>query len=266
MEVKTKPQYWFQMDPKSTEELTQIWEQREADPAPDAELALVEQVLIARHVLAPSEPELDAEREHVDVFEVQELGVSRRSAAWEVRLGDDLATFIGPKGQGRFVISRECGRLEFQFRQAGLLMLDESSVARVRGRVFDFGPHKAQLEAWLPPLSPTQLGREARLMGTGLLLVGALSFYHPAVAGPILGGLLIILGLFNLLMPRRGAFFANGLLLLTTGTATLLGLVLTAQALAIAGPVLSIFWGVLGLFEFAWGYRAFANFRKFRTA
>ncbi|MDY6874072.1 MAG: hypothetical protein SVR81_08930 [Chloroflexota bacterium] len=264
MDVKTKPQHWFQMEPKSTEELTRIWEQRDIITAPEADLALVEQVLIARHILAPSETELDGSRELVDAFEVQELGVSRRSAAWEVRLKSDLAEFIGPRGQGRFVIGRELARLEFQFRSAGLLMLGESSVARVRGKIFDFGEHKAQLEDWLLPPTPEMMRREVRLMGAGLLILGVLAFYPPTVAGPILGGLLILLGLFGLVAPRRGAFFANGLLLVTTGAATLLGLVLEAQTLIALGPVLTIFWAALSLFEFVWGYRSFANFRKFR--
>ncbi|MCB2209967.1 hypothetical protein KQH62_03630 [bacterium] len=266
MEVKTKPQYWFQMPPKSTEELTRIWEQREVISPSAVDLDLVEQVLIARHILTPSESDLETADEVLDVFEVRERSVSGKAAVWEVRLKADLAEFIGPRGQGRFVISRDRSCLEFQFRHAGLLMLGESGVARIRGRVFDFGEHKKALTAWLPAPSINALNREARLMGVGLLLVGALSFYQATIAGPILGGLLILLGMIGLLTPRREAFFANGLLLLTTGTATLLSLLFAGQSLAASEPVLFVFWLALGLFEFVWGYRSFANFRKFRTA
>jgi hypothetical protein len=61
MEVNTQPQYWFQVPPVPTEELTRIWENREEDQAPEIDLALVEQILIARHVLEPTvEPEISA--------------------------------------------------------------------------------------------------------------------------------------------------------------------------------------------------------------
>jgi hypothetical protein len=263
MDVKTKPQYWFQIEPKSTEELTRLWEQREVDPAPEAELALVEQVLIERHVLEPAQPDVEAEPAPLEVFTVRELGVSRRSAEWEVRLTPELAQFIGPRGRGRFMISRDRSRSEFQFRHAGLLMLSESAVARVRGKIFDFGPHKASLAAWLPPIPSLFLQREARLTGTGLLLLGALSFFHPALASPILGGLLVVLGLINLLAPRRATFFVNGLLLLTAGAVTLVGLLFTIKTFMAAEFVLPIFWILFGLLELFWGYQAFANFRKF---
>ena len=265
--MKTQQQYWFQMEPKPTEELLRIWKRRRIYTEPGVDLMQVEQVLIARHALTPSLPANAVSRSMgmvKDTFFVHQLNGDKNDSKWEVNLSNTLAEFINIHGPERFVIDREHGRLEFQFQHGGFMMMSENTSALVRGKLFDFGKFKPLLEDWLPPLTQVDLQRELRFWGWVMVLVGAISLLQTTPAGPALGGLLVILGLINLLTGWRGIFIINGILLLTAGGVSLYGLFDSFHSLAGAIPVVTAFWVFLSSFELLWGYRDFHKFKKFR--
>jgi hypothetical protein len=266
--VKTQPQYWFLMEPRPTEELLRIWKRRRIDPEPGIDLAQVEQVLIARHVLTPSFPGNSVTRTIGpirDSFIVEQRSKGEDDQKWEVNLSDTLAEFINIHGRERFLIDRSRGRLEFQFQHGGFMMLSESTSALVRGKVFDFGKFKPLLESWMPALTREDLNKELRFWGWVMTLVGAISLLQTKTMGPIMGGLLVILGLVNLLTSWRGIFIINGIMLLAAGGIGLYGLFTTFESITGAIPIVIVFWAFLSLFELLWGYQEFHKFNQFRV-
>jgi hypothetical protein len=265
--AKTQPQYWFQMEPRPTKELMQIWKRRRIDPQPGIDMTLVEQVLIARHVLTPALPVNVANRSIgmiKDTFIVQQLNTDPNDSKWEVNLSNSLAEFIDIHGRERFVIDRDRGWMEFQFQHGGFMMMSEGTAALVRGKLFEFGKFKPLLESWLPPLSLEELKKDLRFWGWVMVLTGAISLLQSIQAGPLLGGLLVILGLINLLTSWRGIYIINGILLLAAGGIGLYGLFDSLHSLVGSIPVVIAFWAFLALFELLWGYQDFHKFRKYR--
>ena len=234
---------------------------------PGVDLAQVEQVLIARHMLTPSLP-VNLTNKSIgkvtDTFIVQQLNADRNDSKWEVNLSNTLVEFINIHGGERFVIEREHGRMEFQFQHGSFLLMSERSAALVRGKLFDFGRFKPLLEAWLPPLSQMDLQKDLRFWGWVMVLVGAISLLQTTTFGPILGGLLVILGLINFLESWRGTLIINGILLLAAGGFSLYGIFESFQSLVGSVPVVTAFWAFLGLFELLWGYQEFHKFTKYR--
>ncbi len=265
--AKPQQKYWFQMDPKPTDELLRIWKRRRIDPEPEIDLAQVEQVLIARHVLTPFSA-ADSDVGSIDFvrdsFIIEERSQEKGGHKWEVNLSDSLAEFIDIHGRERFVIDRSRGRLEFQFQHGGFMMLSEGTSALVRGKVFDFGKFKTLLDSWLPSLSRQDLLRELQFWGWVMVLVGAISLLQTTPLGPTIGGLLVILGLINLLTSWRGIFIINGILLLTAGGFSLYGLFTSFGSLTGSIPVVTAFWAFLSMFELLWGYQEFHKFNRFR--
>ena len=108
METKTTPQYWFQLPAKSTEELTQIWESGVAVDDPEIDLALVEQVLMARHVIEPDSsflaiPQVGVRSEPViRSFSVSQLIGQKMRRRWDVTLNQEYAVFSARDGSDRF--------------------------------------------------------------------------------------------------------------------------------------------------------------------
>lgn len=266
-EIKAQPQYWFQMEPRPTEELMQVWKRRRIDPEPGIDLVLVEQVLIARHVLTPSFPADTANSSFGavrDSFIIRELTGDRNDGKWEVNLSNTLAEFINVHGREWFVINRGSGRLEVQFQHGGFMMMSETSSALVRGKTFDFGKSKPLLEAWLPPLTREDLQKDLKFRGWVMALAGAISLLQATFAGIVLGGLFVVLSLVNILSSWRGMFIINGILLLGAGGFSLYGLFDSLNSLTGSISFVTAFWAFLSLFELLWGYQEFHKFKEFR--
>jgi hypothetical protein len=269
MEAKTKPQYWFEAKPRSTEELIQLWEAGDLDARPEIDIDTVEKILVARHILQSAD-ERNANSQArsnatplVDSFLIKQVTSKRKANRWEVNLTQDQAEFIEVSCGDRFVIERELSRPEFQFKRTGPMMLNEDTTALVRGKVFDFGAHKHLLLAWLPSYTIDDLGKELQDWGIGMILVGILSLMFSTTFGPILGSILIALGIISLIARKRVIFLANGLALIAAGLSTIVTTVGSAGLILGDLSIVSIFWMMLGLFMFVWGWQEFRKFRIF---
>lgn len=270
MDAKTMPQYWFQMPSKSTQELTQIWEAGAAVDDPELDLDLVEQVLMARHVLEPTPSFLMApevgfkEKPLADTFAVSQKIGQRMTRRWDVTLDAEQAIFRARDGNERFAIDRQKSRPEFQFKRSGFLLFSEDTSAFVRGKTFEFGEHKALLSAWLPSYSASDRQEEQTVCGIGLVLIGALTLRVGADLAPVLGSVLMLLGALNFIIHGRAIWLVNGLGWLANGLVTLGSVALLPGAWQGLTLIVSLFWLVLGLAQVILGFQAFQQFTRFR--
>ena len=269
MQTKTSPQYWFQLPAKSTEELTQIWESGVAVDDPEIDLDLVEQVLMARHVIEPSQTFLEipkvgfSEPPVFRSFSVSQMIGRKMSRRWDVTLNQDHAIFSARDGSEHFIIDRQKGRPEFQFKRSGFLLLSEGTSAIVRGKTFDFGRNKSMLSRWFPAHSPEDLRREQTIWGVGMILVGALSVLLNISLAPILGSILVLLGVMNFLLHKQGIWILNGLSLLVNGAFMLGSTAFTRFPWQSSTLTVTLFWAVLGLFQVILGFQAARQFDRF---
>ena len=269
METKTTPQYWFQLPAKSTEELTQIWESGVAVDDPEIDLALVEQVLMARHVIEPDSsflaiPQVGVHSEPViRSFSVSQLIGQKMRRRWDVTLNQEYAVFSARDGSDRFIIDRQKGRPEFQFRRSGFLFLSEGKSALLRGKVFDFGNYKSILSRWLPANSPAEIRKGQNLWGLSMIIIGALTLLLNLFLGPVLGSVLILLGVMNFIMHNRGIWIINGLGLLVNGAFMMGSTAFTHLPWQSSNIILTLFWMSLGLLQVFLGFLAARQFDRF---
>ncbi len=269
MQTKTSPQYWFQLPAKTTEELTQIWESGVAVDDPEIDLELVEQVLMARHVIEPDPSFLAVsqvgkrEKPVVRVFSVSQKIGKQMSRRWDITLNEDYAVFSARDGGDRFIIDRQKGRPEFQFRRSGFLLLSEGTSAILRGKVFDFGTHKNILSSWLPAPSPADLRKEQTGWGVGLVLIGAVSLLLNLTLAPILGSILILLGAINFILHQRGIWLFNGMGLLVNGAFMVGSTTFTRLPWQSSNTIVTLFWIALGLVQIILGFQAARQFDRF---
>ena len=269
MQTKTSPQYWFQIPAKSTEELEKIWELGVAVDDPEIDLELVEQVLMARHVLEPNHSFLavpkvgSREKTVVRVFSVSQMIGKQKSRRWYVTLYQDQAVFSSWDGDDWFIIDRQKGRPEFQFRRSGFLLLSEGTSAFLRGKVFDFGKYKNILSKWLPTPSPADLRKEQTVWGLVLVLIGTLSLLLNLSLAPILGGTLILLGAINFIFHKRGIWIFNGMGLLVNGAFMVGSTTFTQLPWHNSNTFVTMFWIVLGFVQVILGFQAARQFDQF---
>ena len=269
MQTKTSPQYWFQLPAKTTEEWTQIWQSGVAVDDPEIDLALVEQVLMARHVIEPDQaflaiPEVGKrEKPAIKAFSVSQKIGKQMNRRWDVTLNQDYAVFSARDGGERFIIDRQKGRPEFQFRHRGFLLLSESTSAFLRGKVFDFGKYKSILSKWLPAHTPADLRKEQTVWGVGLILLGALSLLFNLSLAPILGSVLILLGVMNFILHRQGIWLFNGLALVVNGAFMVGTTTFNQLPWQSSNLILTLFWIALGLVQVILGFQAARQFNRF---
>ena len=269
MQTKTSPQYWFQLPAKSTEELTQIWESGVVVDDPTIDLELVEQVLMARHVIEPDQSFLaisqvgKREKPVIKAFSVTQKIGSHMSRRWDITLNEDYAVFSARDGGDRFIIDRQKGRPEFQFRRSGFLLLSEGASAFLRGKVFDFGKYKNILSKWLPAPSPADLRKEQTVWGLLLVLIGALSLLLNLTLAPILGSILILLGAINFILHKRGIWLFNGMGLLVNGAFMVGSTTFTQLPWHSSNTIVTMFWIALGFVQVVLGFQAARQFDRF---
>jgi hypothetical protein len=103
-----------------------------------------------------------------------------------------------------------------------------------------------QLRAWVPPATvKDRLKKELRGWGGSLIFAGFASLAYASTLSPIWGGVLIVLGVLNLIIAHRAMFILNGI-----------GLIVAAIMNVLGGGL----WIALGILQFVW---AIAEFRKF---
>ena len=217
---KTQPRYWFQVEPRPTEELTHILEQGpQVDPS-NLNHELIEQILMARHVIEPSGAfqRMAKMRANGDSFCINERIGAKMLRRWDVVLTGDLAVFVARDGGEHFTLRREDAQSEVQFGRRGFLWLKKGQLTQVQGKTFDFNAHKDHFVAWLHPVTNDDFRQTSTLWGIGMILLGGLSLILNPPLEPFMSGILFLLGLMTLFARNREIFFFIGLSLAGVGS------------------------------------------------
>ncbi|MHA1280435.1 MAG: hypothetical protein ACTSQ8_24975 [Candidatus Helarchaeota archaeon] len=223
MDVMTKPRQWLEMELRSTEELLRIWGTRNLDIWHEESLQSVEQVLVARNMINLSEDTtsfawLPSMKDPIlDEFTVHEVKDKEINYIWIVKLRKKMAAFYCPVTGDEFTIERQKSPGEFGFQKAGFLLLGEGTTALVQGRIFNLGVHKQNLLSWMPDSAKMDMREIQQRLGMVMLMGGSISLFLSSLVNPLWGSLLAILGLINLLVPRKSLLILNGLSLFFIG-------------------------------------------------
>jgi hypothetical protein len=103
-------------------------------------------------------------------------------------------------------------------------------------------------------------GIAAALFGALALLLGVMPPADPLVIG--IGGMLALVGLWNLTNPQPLGIALGGIALVFVGLYNIVGTVLAASAGVGSAGV----WPVIGFWQIVWGAQAFARYRRFANA
>lgn len=186
-------------------------------------------------------------------FEAKQTGIPFQRPKWAVRLTPELMEFSNPSGQERFVVPRDQGKACIRLTSA--LIQGYNVVVKQNGKTYNFRLAKndlSELRSWLPPRTTADLKDELRTHGIGMILVGVAHVVLAGFLDPIWGGVLIAVGVLNLLLTRRVLFIANGIALIAAGVLNL--------------STMRSGWGMLGLAQIIWGLYELAKFNEYASA
>ncbi|MCC6145542.1 MAG: hypothetical protein IT368_17185 [Candidatus Hydrogenedentes bacterium] len=182
---------------------------------------------------------------------------SKTREHWRATLEEDLLSLFSPGGRLVMMVPRQDAVRHLRFawdifrgRTVAFIVVEGLKAHRFH---CDAEDQEALLE-WLPTRRQTELAREVQWYGAGLVLLGALALTLQDLLGGPWGLMLVLLGLGNLLNPRRRWYVANGALLLLLSLALLFnpdriqmgasGNLSAAHLLATTAGILMVIWSV----------------------
>ncbi|MFZ5993470.1 MAG: hypothetical protein ACOYU4_00565 [Thermodesulfobacteriota bacterium] len=134
---------------------------------------------------------------------------------------------------------------EYTFIPSGTVYVEQD------GKTHEFVLDRAgrtSLRAWLPQKTDVELKNELRKWGIGLIVVGIAHLMLTGFLDPIWGVLIACVGVLNLLIPRRGMFIVNGIVILLAGA---------MNVSAGAG------WKMFGMLQIVWGVKEIRKFKEY---
>jgi hypothetical protein len=135
--------------------------------------------------------------------------------------------------------------------------LTKSSIPPGVGKL-DLGGNKSASSASASPRTANDLKKDLRGWGIGLIIWGLLSFILSQYLDPVWGGMIIILGIINLIAINRTMFIINGTALFIVG---ILNIISVISAMSTSG--VSSFWLAYGTMQIGWGFQEILKFDKF---
>jgi hypothetical protein len=136
---------------------------------------------------------------------------------WRATLENDVLSLFSPDGRLVMMLPREDAARHLRFawdlfrgRTIAFIVVEGLKSHRFH---CDAADQDALIE-WLPTRRQTELAREVQWYGAGMVAFGALELALQDTFGGVWGLLLVLLGLVNLLDPRRRWYAANGSVLL----------------------------------------------------
>jgi hypothetical protein len=196
----------------------------------------------------------------LDSYSINEVKTFKKAILWTAKFYPDRAEFNCQVNDRRITIPREKARTLIKFTSAGLYG-GETQVAAVSGVSFNFGKNKSRLEKWLPGRTKEQMGKDLRNWGIGLIVVGVVSFILPTILDPVWGGIVVVLGIINLLVRQRALFIVNGLALIIVGIMNMVSII---SALSNGGS--NTGWVVFGVMQIIWGIQEIGKYGKYANA
>ena len=102
---------------------------------------------------------------------------------------------------------------------------------------------------------PVDMDERLKKWGIGLVILGVIHILASQFLDPVWGGIIVILGILNLVIKKRGMFVANGIALLLVGLLNILSGFLD-------DPV-NFFWGVFGIVQLIWGIQEIRKYKLY---
>ena len=99
-----------------------------------------------------------------------------------------------------------------------------------------------------------KMKKELISWGISLIVLGLIHLLFSGFLDPIWGGVIIILGILNLVIHHRGMFIANGIALILVGALNLIG------SLDQGG----VFWSSFGIMQMIWGVKEMKRFQNYK--
>lgn len=104
---------------------------------------------------------------------------------------------------------------------------------------------------------PADMDESLKKWGIGLIILGVIHILASQFLDPVWGGIIIILGILNLVIKKRGMFVANGIALLLVGLLNILSGFLD-------DPV-NFFWGFFGILQLIWGIQEIRKYKLYNS-
>jgi hypothetical protein len=196
-----------------------------------------------RYYLADGQP--------VTSFKVKRsLGLMKKEE-WLVSITSSSVQFLLPQSNKQITISRETANAhiefprEFTFFPSGIVHIKQD------GEQYKFILDKAgwsRLREWLPKKAASELKKELRKWGLGLIALGFIHLVLTSFLDPVWGVLIIITGALNLLIQRKGMFIVNGIAILLAGL----------MNMSAGGG-----WKFFGMMQIMWGVQEIRKFKEY---
>lgn len=184
-------------------------------------------------------------------FTVKRSAGLRKKEEWTVTLTDDSVRFSLHKENEGFIISKDEANAHIEFAKTNLFGQGNTINVKQGGQLYVFtldNIGKDGLCAWLPKKTTTQMKDELRKWGIGLIILGAVHLIISGFLDPVWGVLIAGIGVLNLLIPKRGMFIVNGMVILLAGVMNMT-----------AGGG----WKVFAMLQIIWGIQEIRKFREY---
>ena len=174
-----------------------------------------------------------------------------KTEEWIVTLSTDHADFLNPVNNKQMRITKDIAKDHIYFPKEFSLFPSGSVNVKCNNEEFVFAlDRRARIELrnWLPRKTAQELKNELRSWGIGLIILAFFQFIFAGFLDPMWGIMIGILGVLNLLIPYRGMFIVNGIVLIIAG-------ILNASA---GGG-----WKFFGMLQFIWGIQEMRKYREY---
>jgi hypothetical protein len=100
---------------------------------------------------------------------------------------------------------------------------------------------------------PADMDESLKKWGIGLIILGVIHILATQFLDPIWGGIIIILGILNLVIKKRGMFIANGIALLLVGFLNIVS--------GLVDEPVNFFWSFFGAAQLFWGIKEIRKYK-----
>ncbi len=170
---------------------------------------------------------------------------------WTVTITHDSVQFSLPGSDNHISISKAEAKDLIAFPREYTLISSGTVHVKQDGKVYEFVLDRASrnsLRAWLPKKTDVEMKNELRKWGIGLIVLGGIHLVLTGFLNPIWGILIACVGVLNLLLPGRGMFIVNGVVILLAGV----------MNMSAGGG-----WKMFGILQIVWGVQEIRKFKEY---
>lgn len=194
---------------------------------------------------------IEANEKMISSFKAKRSTGFFKTEEWIVTLSIDHADFLNPANSKQMRITKDIAKDHIYFPKEFSLFPSGNVNVKNNNEEFVFAlDRKGRIEfrSWLPRKTAQELKRELRSWGIGLIILAIVQFLFAGFLDPMWGILIGILGILNLLIPYRGMFIVNGIVLIIAG-------ILNASA--------GSGWKFFGMLQFIWGIQEIRKYSEY---